>query len=305
MNIADQIRSLKKKRNAVILVHNYQLPEIQDIADFIGDSLGLSIKASKTQADVIVFCGVYFMAETAKIVSPQKTVLIPDKLAGCPMADMISAESLRELKNKHPQAKVLCYVNTSAEVKAEADMCCTSANAVTMLQEGFQPQDEIIFVPDKYLANYAASQTGRKLITWNGYCPSHVKILPQDIQKQKQLHPQAKVLVHPECTPDVIRLADVVCSTEGIFHYVQKSQDEEFIIGTETDMLYRLRVNNPGKKFYPASELAICPNMKRITLDKVHSALERIQFEVTVEPSILVKAQKSIKRMMECKAAVA
>ena len=301
MNIAERIKQLKKEKDAVILVHNYQLPEIQDIADFLGDSLGLSIHASRTDACLIVFCGVYFMAETAKIISPDKKVIIPEKEAGCPMADMITAEQLRFLKAEHKGAKVVCYVNTPAEVKAESDLCCTSANAVEMVGDVLKDEKEIIFVPDKYLGHYAAAATGKNLILWDGYCPSHVKILEQDILRQKQLHPEARVLVHPECSPAVIQLADEALSTGGILKYAGKSEAKEFIIGTEIGMLYRLEKENPDKKFYPASELALCPNMKKISLEKVLWALEEMQYEVTLEPDIMSGARKSIDAMLKYK----
>lgn len=298
MNFQKRIEELKKERNAVILVHNYQLPEVQDIGDFTGDSLGLSIEASKTTADVIVFCGVHFMAETAKILSPEKTVLIPDANAGCPMADMITADQLRELKAKHPGAKVMCYVNTSAEVKAECDYCCTSANAEQMLNEAFNEDEEIIFVPDKYLASYAASKTGRKVVLWNGYCKSHLKILPEHVQQQRQLHPNAIVMAHPECLGPVTQLADAVLSTSGMLNYVKRSEATEFIVGTEIGMLHALKKANPGKKFYPASDLAVCPNMKKITLAKVVRSLEQMKDEVILPEEIILKAQKSIFRMI-------
>ena len=299
-DIRDKISKLKRERKAVIIAHNYQIPEIQDIADYRGDSLGLSIEAAKTSADVIVFCGVYFMAETAKILSPQKTVLIPDKNAGCPMAGMITAEELRRLKQKHPKAKVLCYVNTSAEVKAEADYCCTSANAVKIVKGALKDAEEITFVPDKYLAHYTSTQTGVNFITWQGYCPSHVKILPSSIIEQKELHPEAKVIVHPECPPEVISLADEVLSTEGMLRYAKNTQAKEIIVGTEKGMVYRLKKDNPSKDFYPASDLAVCPNMKLTTLEKVLWALEDMQYEVTVPQDIMAKAQKSISRMIDC-----
>lgn len=299
MDIKEKILELKEKRKAILLAHNYQLPEVQEIADYLGDSLGLSMIASKTSAEVIVFCGVYFMAETAKILSPRKKVLIPDRSAGCPMADMITAEQLRNLKEKHPSAKVLCYVNTPAEVKAECDFCSTSANAVNMVKNAFEEEDEIIFVPDKYLANYVASKTGRKLIPWQGYCPTHVKILPEDIIKQKQLHPQAEVIAHPECIPGVLELADQILSTEGMCRYAKQTKAKELIVATETGILYRLSKENPEKKFYPASELAICPNMKLITLEKVLWALQDMKYEVNLPSEIISKSQRSIQRMLE------
>ncbi len=224
MGIVKNIEKLKKDRSAVILAHNYQLPEVQDIADYVGDSLGLSIQAAKTEADVIVFCGVHFMAETAKILSPAKTVLLPDEKAGCPMADMITEENVRELKAEHPGAAVLCYVNTSAAVKAECDFCCTSANAVRMANEILNDGREIIFVPDRYLGAYVASQTGNELILWQGFCPTHARIGPENVAEAKTLHPEAEVLVHPECTPELTALADRVASTEGMCRYVQGIQ---------------------------------------------------------------------------------
>ncbi|MEQ8159643.1 MAG: quinolinate synthase NadA [Smithellaceae bacterium] len=299
MEIFKQIKKIKKERNAVILVHNYQLPEVHDIADHVGDSLGLSIEAAKTDADVIVFCGVHFMAETAKILSPQKTVLLPDKDAGCPMADMIDAGSLKELKAKHPGAVALCYVNTSAAVKAECDYCCTSANAEKMVRHILTSHDEIIFVPDKYLATYVSSQVGRQFILWNGYCPTHANILPEHIFQAKQLHPQAKVLVHPECSPELTALADVVASTEGMCRYAKESAETEFIIGTEIGIIYRMQKENPGKNFYPASDKAICPTMKRINLEKVLRSLTDLVHEITIPQDIMDRARLSIERMLK------
>ena len=301
MDIVEKIKALKRERNAVILAHNYQLPEIQDIADYVGDSLGLSIQASGTDADVIVFCGVYFMAETAKILSPEKVVLIPDTKAGCPMADMITADELRKLKEWHPGAKAMCYVNTTAEVKAECDICCTSGNASIIVREAFSPDDKIIFVPDQHLAHYISTTTGRDFILWKGYCPSHVKILPDDILKQKALHPNAEVLVHPECPAGVTSLADQVLSTEGMCRHIKASATGEFIIGTETGILHRMKKENPGKIFYPASERATCPNMKRTTLEKVLWVLEEMGNEVTVPQDIMKKARTSLQRMIDYK----
>jgi len=296
--LIEKIQKLKRERNAVILVHNYQLPEVQDIADFRGDSLGLSQKASQTDAEIIVFCGVLFMAETAKILSPDKKVLIPEINAGCPMADMITAQELLKLKKEHPEAMVVAYVNTTAEVKAEVDICCTSANALRIVNS--LPEDkEIIFVPDKYLAHYVSTQTKRKLIPWEGYCPTHVKILPEDIIRQKKQHPQAEVIVHPECTPEVIKLADRALSTSGICKYAKGSEASEMIIGTEIGILHRLRKENPQKRFYPATDLAVCPNMKLITLEKVLWALEDLQYEVKIPENIRLRAKQSVERMLQ------
>ena len=299
MNIVDRIKKLKDEKKAIILAHSYQCPEVQDIADFIGDSLGLSIQASKTDASVIVFCGVYFMAETAKILSPQKTVLIPDKNAGCPMADMITAKELQKLKKSHPKAKVLCYVNTPAEVKAECDICCTSANAIKIVNGQLRDEKEVIFAPDKYLTHYVSTQTGRNFIYWHGYCPTHVKILAKDILKKKKLHPDAEVIVHPECTPEVIKLADKVLSTEGMCRYAKSSDAKELIIGTEIGLIYRLHKENPDKLFYPATDDAICPNMKLVTLEKVLWSLEDMKHEIIIEDNLRRKAKLAVDRMLQ------
>ena len=300
MEFIKEIERLKKERNAVILAHNYQIPEVQAIADYVGDSLGLSIQASKTKADVIVFCGVHFMAETAKILSPEKKVLLPDPESGCPMADMITADELRKLKTEHPQAAVLCYVNTSAEVKAECDMCCTSANAVGIVAEHMKGAEEIIFVPDKYLGTYVAGKTGRAFILWQGYCPIHARILPEDVERQKEKHPHAEVLVHPECTPALTAIADKVLSTEGMCRRAAKSSNTEFIIATEVGILRRMAKENPEKKFYPASEQALCPNMKRTTLEKVLWSLQDLKHEVDVPADIMIRARRSIEGMLSC-----
>lgn len=299
MDIVNEIKKLKKEKNAVILVHNYQMPEIHDIADFVGDSLGLSIQAAKTDADVIVFCGVHFMAETAKILSPQKTVLLPDKDAGCPMADMIDAESLALLKAKHPEAVSLCYVNTSAAVKAQCDYCCTSANAEKMVRHILTKHQEIIFIPDKYLARFVSSRAGCDFVYWDGYCPIHADITPEHILRAKQMHPQAKVIVHPECSPELTALADVVTSTEGMCKYVKDSAQTEFIIGTEIGIIHRLKKENPGKNFYAASDGAICANMKRTSLEKVLLSLTNMVHEITVPAEIMDKARLSIERMLK------
>jgi quinolinate synthase len=292
-----KIRELKKKRNAVILAHNYQLPEVQDIADFRGDSLELSRIAAKTDAEVIVFCGVYFMAETASILSPNKKVIMPDTSAGCPMANMMNADDLRKLKQKHPQAVAVGYVNTSAEVKAELDYCCTSTNAIAVVN-ALKDKKEIIFIPDKYLADYVSKKSGRKLITWHGFCPTHVKILPEDLKREKKFHPKAKVMVHPECLSSVVALADVVLSTSQMGKYAKETPAKEFIVGTESGLVYRLKQDNPDKEFYPASERAVCPNMKRTTQEKVLWALEELKDEVRVSEDIRKKARLAIERML-------
>ena len=295
--IVDEILSLKKQRKAVILVHNYQRGEVQDIADFVGDSLGLSQNAARTDAEVIVFCGVHFMAETAAILCPDKTVLLPDMHAGCPMADMITPEKLRQRKRELPDATVVCYVNSSAEVKAESDICCTSANAVKVIES--LDAGEILFVPDQYLGHYVSAKTGKKMDLWPGYCTTHVRILSEDITRLKREHPRAKAVVHPECRPDVIELADEVLSTGGMIRYAREAEAKEIIIGTETGIIYRLKKENPGKKFIPASEKAICPNMKRITLEKILWTLRETEFQVTVPEEIRLKAKSAVDKMME------
>ncbi len=296
--LEEKIKALKKKRDAVILAHNYQLPEVQDVADFRGDSLELSRIAAKTEAKVIVFCGVHFMAETASILCPDKKVIVPDIQAGCPMANMITAAQLKGLKKEHPKAVVIGYVNTSAEVKAELDVCCTSTNAVAVVNF-FKDKEEIIFVPDKYLADFVSKQTKRKLISWNGFCPTHIKILPEDIKREKRFHPEAKVIVHPECLPEVVALADAVLSTSQMAKFAKETPAREIIVGTEVGLIYRLKKDYPTKEFYPASEAAVCPNMKRTTQEKVLWSLEELREEVRVSEDIRVRARKAIDRMLE------
>jgi len=296
--LEEEIKELKKKRGAVILAHNYQLPEVQDVADFRGDSLELSRIAAGTDAKVIVFCGVHFMAETASILCPDKKVIMPDINAGCPMANMISAAELRKLKKEHPEAAAVGYVNTSAQVKAELDFCCTSTNAVAVVN-ALRDRKEIIFVPDKYLADYVSKKTGRRLISWNGFCPTHVKILPEDVSREKRFHPKAKVLVHPECLPSVVAMADAALSTSQMGKFAKETEAKEMIIGTEVGLIYRLKKDNPAKEFYPASERAVCPNMKRTTQEKIVWALEELKEEVKVPEGIRMRARKAIDRMLE------
>ncbi len=295
--IVEKISALKKRRNAVILTHNYQLGEVQDIADFVGDSLDLSQRAAETGAAVIVFCGVRFMAETASILCPEKVVLLPDVNAGCLMADMITAESLRAKKKEHPQAVVVCYVNSPAEVKAESDVCCTSANAVKVVES--LDAREILFVPDQYLGHYVSARTGKKMILWPGFCPTHVRIKPERIKELKQEYPQAKVVVHPECTPEVIALADEVLGTGGMCRYAQRDEVREMIVGTELGIMHRLRKENPGKRFIPVSEQAICPDMKLITLEKVLRSLEEMGPEVKVPEGIRLRAKAAVDKMLK------
>ena len=291
-----EILDLKTRRGAVILAHNYQLGEIQDIADFVGDSLELSQRAAETGASVIVFCGVHFMAETASILCPDKVVLLPDVNAGCPMADMITADRLREKKKEHPRAAVVCYINSSAEVKAESDICCTSANAVGII-ESLDAQ-EILFVPDQYLGLYVSARTGKEMILWPGFCPTHVRITPERMEELRQEYPQAKIVVHPECRPEVIALADEVLSTGGMCRYARREGLREMIVGTEMGIIHRLRKENPGKRFIPVSEQAICPNMKLITLEKVLWSLEEMNPEVKVAERIRLGAKAAVDRML-------
>jgi len=296
--LLEKIERLKAERNAVILAHNYQLAEIQDIADFTGDSLGLSIQAAKTDAEVIVFCGVRFMAETAVILSPQKTVLLPDRFAGCPLADMITAQQLREFKQKHQDALVVCYVNSPAEVKAESDYCCTSANAVELVRS-LPAAQPIIFVPDQHLGQFVAQKTGRYIILWPGYCHVHVAITEDDIKNAKAKYPDAVVMAHPECTEPVKELCDQILSTGQMLKFVANTKAKQYIVATEVGMIHALEKQNPDTEFLPASDRAICPNMKKITLDKVVGSLQSMQYKVTVTEDIRIKAKKSIDRMIE------
>jgi quinolinate synthase len=295
--IVERISTLKKRRNAVILAHNYQLGEVQDIADFVGDSLHLSQRAAETDAGVIVFCGVQFMAETASILCPEKVVLLPDINAGCLMADMITAEQLLANKKEHPEAVVVCYVNSPAEVKAESDICCTSANAVKVVES--LGAREILFVPDQYLGHYVSARTGKKMILWPGFCPTHVRIKPERIKELKREYPQAKVMVHPECTPEVIALADEVLSTSGMCRYAQREEVKEIIVGTELGIIHRLRNENPGRRFIPVSEQAICPDMKSITLEKTLWSLEEMSPEVKIHEEIRLRAKAAVDKLLE------
>jgi len=295
--LIEKILDLKKRRGAVILAHNYQLGEVQDIADFVGDSLELSQRAAETGADVIVFCGVHFMAETASILCPDKVVLLPDINSGCPMADMITAERLRAKKREHPQAVVVCYINSSAEVKAESDICCTSANAVGVIKS--LDAQEILFVPDQYLGHYISARTGKKMILWPGFCPTHVRIKPERMKELRQEYPQAKMVVHPECRSEVIALADEVLSTGGMCRYAQRDEVREMIVGTEVGIIHRLRKENPGKRFIPVSEQAICPNMKLITLEKVLWSLQEMNPVVKVTEGIQLRAKAAVDKMLK------
>jgi quinolinate synthase len=294
--LAEEIKVLKKARKAVILAHYYQRPEIQDIADFVGDSLQLSQQAAKTDAEVIVFCGVHFMAESAAILSPDKVVILPEPKAGCPMADMVDAEGLRAYKKRVPGVKVVCYVNSSAEVKAESDICCTSSNAVKVVQS-LQGQD-ILFIPDENLGRYVAQILGRTLQFWPGYCKTHDRLTKEDILKARKEHPLAKVIVHPECREEICQEADYIGSTAGLIAYAQNSEQQEFIVGTESGILHRLHQVCPDKEFYLASERLVCPNMKLTTLAKVRDALIALSPRITVKEEIRVKAKEALDRML-------
>jgi len=280
-----------------MLAHNYQPPEIQDLADLCGDSLELSIKASETDAEVIVFCGVHFMAETASILSPDKTVLLPRQDAGCPMADMITPDGLKEKIGQLSLMPVVTYVNSPASVKAMSTICCTSANAVAVVNS--LDAKEIMMVPDRNLSHYAALQTGRRIHIWNGYCPVHDRLTVTDVQNVKHEHPEALFMAHPECRPEVLELADAVLSTSGMLRFPGKSKNRSFIVGTETGLLYSLKKTNPDVDFYPASEKMVCPDMKRITLDDVARSLEFMEGEVRVEEHTRRPALKAVKRMLD------
>jgi quinolinate synthase len=298
MHLVKEIAKLRRERKALILAHNYQRAEIQDVADFVGDSLELSRKAATADAAVVVFCGVHFMAETAKILSPEKTVLLPDEEAGCPMADMITAAQLEAEKAKYPGIQVVCYVNSSAAVKAGCDVCCTSANAVRVV-ESMDVGRPILFVPDQYLGHFAMRSTGRKLNLWPGHCPTHMKITVNDITRQRLRYPEAEVLVHPECRPDVINAADQALSTGGMIRYARTYEGKTLLIGTETGILHALRKVNPAVEYVPVTERSVCPNMKRITLEKVLWALEKVEPRIEVPEEISKRARTAVERMLE------
>jgi quinolinate synthase len=296
--LLEKIRQLKAQREAVIIAHNYQPGQIQDIADFTGDSLGLSIKAAETDAKVIVFCGVQFMAETAVILSPEKTVLLPDKHAGCPLADMITPRQLKKLKKQHPDAFVVCYVNSSAEIKAESDYCCTSANAVEVVNS--LPQHRpIIFIPDQHLGRFVADRTARELVLWPGYCLTHVLITQDDIKNAKAKYPDAVVMSHPECSEPVKELSDELLSTGQMLKFAEKSTAKRFVVATEIGIIHALRKRRPDAEFIPASKRAVCHNMKLINLEKILWSLEDMKYKVSVPQNTITKARKSLDRMVE------
>ena len=299
-NLAEEIQRLKKERNAIILAHNYQVPEVQDVADVVGDSYSLSQHAAETDSDVIVFCGVHFMAESAKILSPNKTVLLPVRDAGCPMADMVTAPKLREMKARYPDAAVVCYVNSSAEVKAESDVCCTSSNALKVVES--LENKQVIFVPDENLGSYVASKVkDKEIILWKGFCITHKRVKVEEVQKIRQLHPNAKILMHPECEPEVQKLADFLGSTSAIIKYAGEIPEKDIIIGTEEGILHLLKKQNPDKNFYLLSTGLICTNMKKTRLEDVHRALLNMQHEIHVDENIRIKALKSLERMLKLK----
>ncbi|MFW6122246.1 MAG: quinolinate synthase NadA [Petrotogales bacterium] len=295
--IEEKVSFLKQKQDALILAHNYQIPEIQDIADFVGDSLDLALKATKTTAKNIIFCGVDFMAESAKILNPSKNVVIPDKDAKCPMAAMVDPESLGWLINENPDAEVVTYINTTADVKAISDICCTSSNGAKIVKS--RSSKKIIFVPDRNLGLYVQRFTPEKeMILWQGICPTHHKISKEEILQIKEKHPEAEILAHPECRPEVIDIADHAFSTNGMVNHVKKSKAKEFIIGTEKGLCYRLKKENPNKNFYSLKS-AICPNMKKITLEKVLKSLESLKPEVDLSENIMERAKLPLQRMMD------
>ncbi len=297
MNVDEEIRKLKQQRDAIILVHNYQIPAIQDLADFIGDSLELSVKASKVDEPTIVFCGVTFMAETAKILNPHKVVLMPRRDARCPMADMATAEDVKRSKEEHPGAAVVSYVNTNADVKALSDVCCTSANAVKIVNS--MEQDEIIFIPDMHLAHYVSTQSSKRIIPWRGYCYVHSRMWASEVKEAKRRHPDGVLMVHPECPAELIQIADEVLSTGGMVRFARESSAKEFLVATEEGLLYRLGKENPGKTFLPAGTPRICTSMKKITLQDLHQSLVTGKYEVDLPKDVMRKAERALRRMIE------
>jgi len=294
--IEQQIRALLKERNGVLLAHNYMRDEVQELADITGDSLALSMEAANTAASVIVFCGVHFMAESASILAPDKTVLLPRLDAGCPMADMVTVEALLQLKARHPGVPVVTYVNSSAAVKAVSDICCTSANAVKVVES--LAEREVIFVPDKNLGRYVARFSSKTFHFWEGYCPTHERLQPDAVRRLKQEHPDALFICHPECNPAVVALADHVCSTSGMYDYCKKSPARRFIIGTEAGILYRLKLENPAKEFILASPALVCPNMKLTSLEDILAALTSMAPVVKVPEEIRLPAKLALDRML-------
>ncbi len=298
MSITRKILQLKEERIAVILAHNYVNGEIQDIADFVGDSLELSLKAKACRAPVIVFCGVRFMAETAKILSPDSVVLHPNPEAGCPMADMADASAVAKYRAEHPDTLIVAYVNTTAETKTAVDICCTSGNAERVIRS-IPPERKILFLPDANLGANLVAKLKRPMELWPGYCPTHHRIWPETVEKARKDHPGALLLVHPECHPEVVRLADESLSTGGMLKFVRESECAEFIIGTECGILHRMRKDNPGKKFYPLEPNPLCPNMKKITLENVLFSLQDLEPQIRLDSDIIEKARAPIEKMLE------
>jgi quinolinate synthase len=296
-DLVERINKMKEEKNAVILAHNYQRPEIFKVADFIGDSYGLSRKATETKADFIVFCGVDFMAESAHILNPEKTVLIPTRLAKCPMAAMAGVSDLKKLKERYSNAAVVSYVNTTADVKAESDICCTSANAVKVVNS--LKQEEIILVPDANLAKYVARHSDKNLIPWNGWCYVHSRFTAEGLEEAKRMHPDAEVIAHPECIPSLLDLADQVCSTAGMVEYVKKSPHRKFIIATEIGIIKRLKLEAPEKICFQAPPGGTCIQMKKTTVELVLEALEKEQYKVTVPEHIRMRAKEALDKMLK------
>lgn len=295
-DLLDRLEELRDQKKAVILAHNYQMDEVQDVADYCGDSFDLSRFALNSPAEVIVFCGVHFMAESAAILSPHKTVLLPEKAAGCPLADMVTPEGLRDLIKIHPRAGVAAYINSSAEIKAMSDVCVTSANAVEVVDS--LEQEEVIFVPDRNLAHFVAAKTDKTIIPWPGYCITHYRVAVDDVRRARETHPDGVIIVHPECRPEVVELADQALGTGGMISFARQTDREKIIVGTEMGMIHRLKKECPGKQFYLLSQGLICPNMKYTTLEKVVRSLERMEHRITVQPEIREKAGRALQRML-------
>jgi quinolinate synthase len=294
--IKQEIRRMARERNALLLAHNYQRDEVQEIADITGDSLALSMEAARTDREVIVFCGVHFMAESASILAPDKIVLLPRLDAGCPMADMVTPEGLRRMKAEHPGATVVTYVNSSADVKAESDICCTSSNAVNVVRS--VETEEVILVPDRNLGKYIAAHTDKTCHLWEGYCPTHDRLLVSDVRRAQEEHPDALFMAHPECPPEILEMADHICSTSGMYDYARKSPAKKFIVGTEAGILYRLRRENPDKEFFLPTSKLICPNMKLTSLEDILKSLQTMSPEITVPADIREKAKVTLDRML-------
>lgn len=297
IDMISEINKLRREKNAVIVAHNYQIDEVQDLADVVGDSFRLSQYCASSDYQTVVFCGVHFMAESAKILSPEKTILLPEIDAGCPMADMVTAEALREEKKKYPNAATVCYINSSAAVKAECDICCTSSNALRVIRS--LPQKEILFVPDQNLGHYIAQQVPEKIIhLWRGFCVTHHRYKASDAEAARRLHPDALLLVHPECRPEVVQMADFTGSTAEIIAYVQKSTHQKFLIGTEMGVLHKMAGENPDKVFYMLSQGFLCPNMKKTSVSSVYQALKQMRYEITVDRKVAEGARKALEAML-------